>query len=200
MARGSGCAVLLVSADDARRDRATRALLGRCEILHASEMSSALDELSLGGPLVVLIDAALPRDQVTGLLGTVGGVSWTVLWGEEFSVELLEHGALVQIPYSADDKVLASAIATLADQQRAYRDQRTQRERAARFERVMDTVELVRQEANSPLTAIMAEAELLLTGGGDLTAEQRSSLETIEAMARRIRDLIAQLHELGADE
>jgi signal transduction histidine kinase len=70
----------------------------------------------------------------------------------------------------------------------------------ARFEHVKRVVRNVRHEVGTPLTAIMAEAELLLMDAEQLTAEQTRSVEAIGAMARRIRDLVAQLESIGFDD
>jgi signal transduction histidine kinase len=73
------------------------------------------------------------------------------------------------------------------------------RDLALQLSRVLEVVRDVRHEINSPLTAIMAEAELLLMDAEQLNQEQVQSLTTIVAMARRIRDLNAQLGDLGTD-
>lgn len=65
------------------------------------------------------------------------------------------------------------------------------------LERVKQVVRHVRHEVGTPLTAIMAEAELLLMDADQLSAEQTRSVEAIGAMARRIRDLVGQLEEIS---
>ncbi|HSG82668.1 MAG TPA: histidine kinase dimerization/phospho-acceptor domain-containing protein [Gemmatimonadota bacterium] len=200
MSRTTGCAVLLVSTDVDRRARAVQALAEQCEVLEAADISSAMDELSLGRPLIVLIDGDLPDAQVTGLLGSIADPERAVLWGGEFRLELLDYGAFIQIPDTVADSVLAAAVARLADVQRAKTALKRQREHASRFDRLLATVEAVRHEVNSPLTAIIAETELLLMEADQLTAEQRSSLETIEAMTQRVRQLVSRLHGLGTNE
>ncbi len=200
MSKTAGCAVLLVSSDVERRAKVAQALADQCEVLEAADVSSAIDELSLGRPLVVLIDGDLPHAQVTALLGSITDPERAVLWGGEFRLELLDYGAFIQIPDTVSDHVLAAAVARLADVQRAKAALKRQREHASRFDRMLATVEAVRHEVNSPLTAIIAETELLLMEVDQLTAEQRSSLETIEAMTQRVRQLVSRLHGLGSDE
>ena len=70
----------------------------------------------------------------------------------------------------------------------------------ARLEKVNRMVRDIRHEIGTPLTAIMAETELLLMDADQLSAEQRRSVEAIGAMARRIRDLMAQLEGITFDE
>lgn len=70
----------------------------------------------------------------------------------------------------------------------------------AHLERVKRVVRNVRHEVGTPLTAIMAEAELLLMDADQLSAEQTRSVEAIGAMARRIRDLVAQLEAISFDD
>ncbi len=69
----------------------------------------------------------------------------------------------------------------------------------ARFEKVNRIVRDIRHEIGTPLTAIMAETELLLMDADQLSAEQTRSVEAIGAMARRIRDLMAQLEGITFD-
>ena len=70
----------------------------------------------------------------------------------------------------------------------------------SRLERVDRFVRDFRHEIGTPLTAIMAETELLLMDADQLSAEQARSVEAIGAMARRIRDLVAQLEVIRFDE
>jgi len=70
----------------------------------------------------------------------------------------------------------------------------------AQLERVKRVVRNVRHEVGTPLTAIMAEAELLLMDADQLSAEQTRSVEAIGAMARRIRDLVAQLEAISFED
>ncbi len=50
---------------------------------------------------------------------------------------------------------------------------------------------------SSPLTAILAEVELMLMDADDLNAEQVGGLRTIEEMALRIRHLSSQLKTIA---
>lgn len=67
-------------------------------------------------------------------------------------------------------------------------------------------VALVRDSCHSisnPLTAILGETQLLLLAEDALSEEQRAGLRTVESMAYRIRDLVAQLRDAAraaADE
>lgn len=70
----------------------------------------------------------------------------------------------------------------------------------AQLERVKRVVRNVRHEVGTPLTAIMAEAELLLMDADQLSAEQTRSVEAIGVMARRIRDLVAQLEAISFED
>jgi signal transduction histidine kinase len=70
----------------------------------------------------------------------------------------------------------------------------------ARLERISQVVRDIRHEIGTPLTAIMAEAELLMMDADQLSAEQTRSVEAIGAMARRIRDIVAQLEGIRFDE
>lgn len=61
------------------------------------------------------------------------------------------------------------------------------------LERISEAVNDVRHAINSPLTAILAEVELMLMDADALNEEQVGGLRTIEEMAHRIRDLTARL-------
>ena len=50
----------------------------------------------------------------------------------------------------------------------------------------------LRHDIASPLAAILAETQLLLLNADQLDAETVTSLKTIEASVRRIRDLLSQ--------
>jgi signal transduction histidine kinase len=199
VSEASGCSVLLVSDDAERRARAAEALASSCQLLQASDLSSAMDELSLGQPLIVLIDSEMPHDQLTGLLHLIGEPERTVLWGGDFKLELLDYGAFVQIPDTVAEGVLAAAVMRLADVQRTKAALKTQRDRVDRIDKLMATIEVVRHEVKSPLTAIIAETELLLMDADKLSEEHVNSLQTIEAMTQRVRHLVGRLHGLDAD-
>lgn len=79
-------------------------------------------------------------------------------------------------------------------------DVRSEGQGETQLERVKRVVRNVRHEIGTPLTAIMAEAELLLMDADQLSAEQTRSVEAIGAMARRIRDLVAQLEAISFDD
>lgn len=72
--------------------------------------------------------------------------------------------------------------------------------RQAELERINQLLRDVRHEIGTPLTAIMAEAELLMMDADQLSAEQTRSVGAIGAMARRIRDIVAQLEGIRFDE
>jgi len=64
----------------------------------------------------------------------------------------------------------------------------------ARLNEVADLVAHVRHEINNPLTGVLGQAQLLLRGELSPTAQRR--VETIEQLATRIRDIVAQLREV----
>jgi signal transduction histidine kinase len=51
-------------------------------------------------------------------------------------------------------------------------------------------------EINNPLTGILGYAEYLLADAGELTPDQRSSLEQMAECAERISEIVARLSEL----
>ena len=64
----------------------------------------------------------------------------------------------------------------------------------ARITEIADLVAHVRHEINNPLTGVIGQAQLLLREELSTTARRR--VETIEQLAGRIRDTVAQLREV----
>ena len=64
----------------------------------------------------------------------------------------------------------------------------------ARITEIADLVAHVRHEINNPLTGVIGQAQLLLRE--ELSATARRRVETIEQLAGRIRDTVAQLREV----
>jgi signal transduction histidine kinase len=60
-----------------------------------------------------------------------------------------------------------------------------------RIEEVAELVAHVRHEINNPLTAMLGQAQLLLRE--DLSEKARKRVQTIEELAIRMRDLVAEL-------
>ena len=63
-----------------------------------------------------------------------------------------------------------------------------------RIDEVADLVTRVRHEINNPLTGVLGQAQLLLRE--ELSDRARKRAETIEELAIRIRDIVAQLREV----
>lgn len=64
-------------------------------------------------------------------------------------------------------------------------------EHEAKLTEIADLVAHVRHEINNPLTGVIGQAQLLLRE--ELSATARRRVETIEQLAARIRDTVAQL-------
>jgi signal transduction histidine kinase len=63
-----------------------------------------------------------------------------------------------------------------------------------KMDEVADLITRVRHEINNPLTGVLGQAQLLLRE--DLSERARKRAETIEEMAIRIRDIVAQLRQV----
>jgi signal transduction histidine kinase len=63
-----------------------------------------------------------------------------------------------------------------------------------RLDEVAQLVAHIRHEINNPLTGVLGQAQLLLRE--ELTDRARKRAETIEELAIRIRDIVAQLREV----
>ena len=64
----------------------------------------------------------------------------------------------------------------------------------AKFAEIADLVAHVRHEINNPLTGVIGQAQLLLRD--ELSPTARRRVETIEQLAARIRDTVAQLRDI----
>jgi signal transduction histidine kinase len=63
-----------------------------------------------------------------------------------------------------------------------------------RLDEVADLVARIRHEINNPLTGVLGQAQLLLRE--DLSDRARKRAQTIEELAIRIRDIVAQLRDI----
>lgn len=64
----------------------------------------------------------------------------------------------------------------------------------ARLEEMTELVARVRHEINNPLTGVLGQSQLLLRE--ELTDKARKRAQTIEELAIRIRDIVAQLRQV----
>lgn len=64
----------------------------------------------------------------------------------------------------------------------------------ARLDEVADLITRVRHEINNPLTGVLGQAQLLLRE--ELNERARKRAQTIEELAIRIRDIVAQLRQV----
>ena len=70
-----------------------------------------------------------------------------------------------------------------------------------KLEQTADLVARIRHEINNPLTGVLGQAQLLLRE--ELSERSRKRVQTIEELALRLRDVVAQLREVqrpGSDE
>jgi len=63
-----------------------------------------------------------------------------------------------------------------------------------RLDEVAELVARIRHEINNPLTGVLGQAQLLLRE--DLNDKARKRVQTIEELAIRIRDIVAQLRDV----
>ena len=64
----------------------------------------------------------------------------------------------------------------------------------SKMDEVAELITRVRHEINNPLTGVLGQAQLLLRE--DLSETARKRAETIEQLAIRIRDIVAQLRQV----
>jgi signal transduction histidine kinase len=80
----------------------------------------------------------------------------------------------------------------------ASHDSERLRELVAQYEsqinEIADLVSRVRHEINNPLTGVLGQAQLLLRE--ELGDKARKRAETIESLARRLADIVAELRQV----
>ena len=64
----------------------------------------------------------------------------------------------------------------------------------ARIDEIAELVARVRHEINNPLAGVLGQAQLLLRE--ELNDKARKRAETIEDLAKRLRDVVAQLRQI----
>ena len=64
----------------------------------------------------------------------------------------------------------------------------------AKMDEVAELITRVRHEINNPLTGVLGQAQLLLRE--DLNESARKRAQTIEELAIRLRDIVAQLRQV----
>lgn len=67
-------------------------------------------------------------------------------------------------------------------------------EHESRLDEVAELVARVRHEINNPLAGVLGQAQLLLRE--ELSEKARKRAQTIEELAKRLRDVVAQLREV----
>ncbi|MDT5061453.1 MAG: His Kinase (phospho-acceptor) domain [Acidobacteriota bacterium] len=67
-------------------------------------------------------------------------------------------------------------------------------EHEAKLTEIADLIAHVRHEINNPLTGVLGQAQLLLRE--ELSPRARQRIETIEQLATRIKDIVAQLRDV----
>jgi len=93
---------------------------------------------------------------------------------------------------SAGDKEVGAAKPEAQQAEQALRALIAECE--AKFTEIADLVAHVRHEINNPLTGVLGQAQLLLRE--ELSPTARRRVETIEQLAARIRDTVAELRKV----
>jgi nitrogen-specific signal transduction histidine kinase len=78
-----------------------------------------------------------------------------------------------------------------------YSDEKTRvliAEYEAKLDDVAELIARVRHEINNPLTGVLGQAQLLLRE--ELSDKARKRAQTIEDLAMRLRDIVAQLRQI----
>ena len=90
----------------------------------------------------------------------------------------------------------AAGVSELANQNQSDSEKlrALEADHKAKMDEVADLITRVRHEINNPLTGVLGQAQLLLRE--DLSDRARKRAKTIEELAIRIRDIVAQLRQV----
>lgn len=191
--------ILVVTADPGRRSRAESALADLGRLVFADRLGAALQEVGLDQAQIAVVDSELPGEQsVIDILSALGEPGRAIVWVATPRSDLLDYGGYIQVPHSAADRILADACRWLL-KTRPSRDPSAGSSGSGELDRVLDVVARVRHDLNNPLTAILAETQLLLMDDHQLTEEQARSLRSVEEMAQRMREMVKDLRQLKRD-
>jgi signal transduction histidine kinase len=124
---------------------------------------------------------------------------WKPGRSRSFSLVVEQHSLLHQLPTAAFLKGWHKQMSTdkTGDRTTELMEQRLRSliaEYEAKFAEIADLVAHVRHEINNPLTGVIGQAQLLLRE--ELSPTARRRVETIEQLAARIRDTVAQLRDI----
>lgn len=191
-----GPTILIVSPSAERRERAEAALAGSAEVIRADSLATALEEISVGRMGIAVIDGDLPENGAADLLSALGSPGRAILWTAELRPDLVDYGAFVQLPHDVDDRSLADAALWLLEVARSAERARDGADREGELDRILDVVSRARHDMNNPLTAILAEVQLLLMDADQLSEEHRRSLRTVEEQTQRLREMVKTLQAL----
>jgi signal transduction histidine kinase len=173
--------VYLVGSPGGRLSSVATALAGAAESMAAEGSAAALAQRRPG---IVILDAHKMRvDELVGLLSALLPEGrWTVALATED-----EPPRVRTISLGAPD--------TLGDVQRHTANPASTPGCLLDLNRALAEMSRVRHDLNNPLTAAMAETQLLLMDAAE--DEARESLEAVLQQLRRIRDMLASSRHLG---
>lgn len=184
--------LLIVAADAELRERLSRELAGLGAARSTETAAAALEAIRQDPPRVTVLASDLPVEDALAVVKGIGDplsvVALVPAAGADHGVRLAEAGVAVQLP----DSIPLPAVRRVVERLRA----RATGEDAERLRQVLASVSHARHEVNNPLTSILAEAQLLLMDASTLPPEAQKSVQTIQEMAKRIRDVVRSLQNL----
>jgi signal transduction histidine kinase len=183
---------LVVAADEAQRARWSSALEPWGQVRTAGDASAALAAIREATPDCALLVADLSDDDLLAVVEALPDprcVCALVPPGRpDTHTRLAQAGVVAHLPADAPDSAVRAVLAEL----------RAREVEGARMRELLAAVARARHEVNNPLTSILAETQLLLLDASDLPGEVERSVRTIQAMAKRIRDVMRELQKWKA--
>lgn len=191
-----GPTILVVSPSEERLARAEAALKGSAVVIRADTLGAALEEVSVSRIGIAIIDGDLPGSGAVDLLSALGAPGRAIFWAARPRADLVDHGAFVQLLHDVDDRSLAEVALWLCEVKRSMELASGGAARDDELDRVLSVVSRARHDMNNPLTAILAEVQLLLMDADQLSEEHRRSLQTVEEQTQRLREMVKTLQAL----
>lgn len=193
---GSPATSILLIASDASQHELAAPLAQIGHLQRTSDPTAAMELIGETSPDVVLIDAQAFPEAASGLVSAAAERGRVLVWDAMAHPSGFAGDGVVRVTTPVEARLLLQMARLLVEVCRT-RQHGAGNDPSSRLDRVIAQVRDVRHEIGTPLSAIMAEAELQILEAETLTPELKRGLETIARMARNIRDQLHRLRELG---
>lgn len=190
--------VLLVTADAALAQRmATELARGRSvpQVVVASTLARAREQLGVMPPTVIFLDGGLPGDMPRSQLAREMALHAPVVMAVNpaHNVELAPVISTGEVDCVATAGDFLPVVVALLDRRLRFEKHSMKYEEALEADEVVDFSSLLRHELNNPLTGILGNAEMLLRRRDQLPSDVLMRVETITHLTLRLRETVRRI-------